>query len=42
MGHAGIVAGRADIVLRFVTDEWREAVPPRRLSALLARLQRLG
>jgi hypothetical protein len=30
------------VVLHLGTDEWREAVPPRRLSALLARLQRLA
>ena len=29
------------IVLRFSTDEWREAVDARRLSGLLARLQRM-
>jgi hypothetical protein len=28
------------ILLRLATDEWREAVPPRRLTALLARLRR--
>jgi hypothetical protein len=28
------------IVLHVATDEWREAVPPRRLTALLTRLQR--
>ena len=28
------------IVLHLATDEWREAVPPRRLTALLTRLQR--
>jgi len=32
----------AGVVLHLGTDEWREAVPPRRLSALLARLQRLA
>jgi hypothetical protein len=30
------------IVLRFGTDEWREAVDARRLSGLLARLQRMS
>ena len=30
----------AAIVLHLATDEWREAVPPRRLTALLTRLQR--
>lgn len=30
------------IVLHLGADEWREAVPPRRLSALLTRVQRLG
>ena len=36
------VAVQADtgIVLHLTTDEWREAVPPRRLTALLTRLQR--
>ena len=28
------------IVLHLGTDEWREPVPPRRLTALLTRLQR--
>ena len=30
------------IVLHIGTDEWREEVPPRRLTALLKRLQRFG
>jgi hypothetical protein len=30
------------VVLHLATDEWREAVPPRRLNALLARVQRRG
>jgi hypothetical protein len=35
---------RADsgIVLHLATDEWREKVPPRRLAALLTRLQRIA
>lgn len=35
------VQADAGIVLRIATDEWREKVPPRRLAALLTRLQRL-
>jgi hypothetical protein len=31
-----------DVVLHLATDEWREAVPPRRLNSLLARVQRMG
>jgi hypothetical protein len=34
------VADDTAIVLRLATDEWREQVPPRRLTALLTRLQR--
>ena len=34
------VADDAAIVLHLGTDEWREQVPPRRLTALLTRLQR--
>lgn len=34
------VADDTAIVLHLATDEWREEVPPRRLTALLTRLQR--
>jgi hypothetical protein len=34
------VADDTAIVLHLATDEWRETVPPRRLTALLTRLQR--
>jgi hypothetical protein len=36
------VADDTTIVLHIGTDEWREEVPPRRLTALLKRLQRFG
>jgi len=37
---SGVLEPDTGILLRLATDEWREAVPPRRLTALLARLRR--